>query len=220
MVRLLELGTNDERRTRQGGFSIATGVVTNNCDLIVQGKVQVRIPGQDQEVWARMCATGGGNNRGLQFTPQINDEVLVAMSQEDPTDAFILGGMWSTTNGPPAANVADLLSKRTLRTGLTEAVGHELEFDDALQSITLTSSTEQQITIDPFKIELKNTAGTLTITLDNTTQTIKISAAGAIELEALQKISLESSQIELKGAKVDIQSFGPCSIQGLPVKIN
>ena len=75
------------------------------------------------------------------------------------------------------------------------------------------------MTIDPLQIELKNTAGTLTIKMDNASQTISIDAALKIELKATQ-ISLQGTQIELKGATINIQSAGPCSIQGLPVKIN
>jgi hypothetical protein len=38
--------------------SVVTGTVTNNCDLITQGKVLVRIPSLDQEVWARLTGPG------------------------------------------------------------------------------------------------------------------------------------------------------------------
>ncbi len=59
-----------------------------------------------------------------------------------------------------------------IKTGLKGGVGHEVEFDDVKQSITIESTTKQQVTIDPTKIELTNTAGTLSITLDNKTQTV------------------------------------------------
>src|SRR5262249_25474917 len=145
-------------------------------------------------------------------------EVLVAFNQNDERDAYVLGGLWSTINRPPLISPADFILKRVIKTGKTSGFGHEVEFDDALQSITITSSTKQKITIDPLTIELKNTAGTLSIKMDNTTQTISIKAAAKLELKATQ-IKIEGVQVELKGATINVQAAGPCAIQGLPVKI-
>ena len=113
----------------------------------------------------------------------------------------------------------DFLIKRVIKTGIAGGLGHEIEFDDALQAITIKTSTMQKITIDPLSIKLENTAGTLSISMDNASQSIAITAVKSIELKALQ-IKLEGSQVDVKGATVNIQSVGPCSIQGLPVKIN
>ena len=215
-------GESEDTRERNGGAasSIVTGIVSENLDLLMQGKVVVRIPSLDQDVWARLVAIGAGDNRGFLFVPQPDDEVLVALNQDDPTDAFVLGGLWNDRDRVPESSPTDLISKRTIKTGLVGGVGHELEFDDARQSITITSSTEQKVTIDPVKIELTNKAGTLTIAMDNTTQTISMEAAARIELSA-PVISIDGRvTLELKGGVVNIKANGPCSIQGLPVKIN
>lgn len=208
--------------TGQGSqASIVAGIVTNNVDALAQGRVLVRVPTIDDEVWARLVAVGAGDDRGFLFIPQIDDEVLVAFNQRDPHDAYVLGGLWNLSqNRMPESNIAEALVKRKIRTGITSGVGHELEFNDATQTITIKTSTDQKITIDPLKIELSNTAGTLTITMDNSGQSISIQAAMSIELKAAKSISLESAQIELKGAKIDINSVGPCSVQGLPIKLN
>jgi uncharacterized protein involved in type VI secretion and phage assembly len=204
----------------QEGYSVAPGIVLNNLDLISEGRVQVRIPTRPAfEPWARIVSTGGGSGRGFCWIPQVNDEVLVAFNQNDERDAYVLGGLWNTLDRPPLTVPTDFLIKRVIKTGVAGGLGHEIEFDDALQSITITSSTKQQVTIDPLKIELKNTAGSLTISMDNASQTISIKAALKVEIQATQ-ISLEGAQIELKGGLVNIQSTGPCTVQGLPIKLN
>jgi len=110
--------------------------------------------------------------------------------------------------------------KRVIKTGKEAGFGHEVVFDDAEQKITITSSTEQKITIEPTKIELESTGGTLKITMDLTSQTISISAPLKVEVKATQ-LSLEGTgQVDIKGAIINLQATGPCSIQGLPVKIN
>jgi uncharacterized protein involved in type VI secretion and phage assembly len=214
----LEWVTGTERET---GYSITPGIVTNNFDLIGEGRVQVRLPARPAyDVWARLVGVGGGSSRGFLWVPQKDDEVLVAFNQNDERDAYILGGLWSTLDRPPLTLPTDFLIKRVIKTGMDGGPGHEIEFDDALQSITITSSTEQKIKIDPLAIELSNTAGTLTIKMDNSSQTISITSALNLELKGTN-VKIEGlAQVELKGAIVNVQATGPCSIQGLPVKIN
>jgi uncharacterized protein involved in type VI secretion and phage assembly len=214
--RLADLGPE----TLAEGFAIAPGVVKNNVDLIAEGRVQVRITALPAfEPWARLPALGAGSGRGFVWVPQVDDEVLVAFAQNDERSAYVLGGLWSTHDHPPLSLPTDFVSKRVLKTGLAGGLGHEVEFDDALQSITITSSTKQKVTIDPLQIELKNTAGTLSIKMDNASQTISIQAAAKLELKAAQ-IVLQGVQVQIKGTTVDVQAAGPCTVQGLPVKIN
>jgi len=158
-------------------------------------------------------------SRGFIWIPQIDDEVLVAFAENDLSSAYILGGLWSTLNRPPLSVPTDFLIKKVLKTGMTEALGHEIEFDDAQQSISIKTSTEQKITLDPMKIELSNLAGTVTITLDNTAQSVKISAVNKIELESMQ-IELKAAKIDMSAANFSITSTGPCSVTGLPIKLN
>lgn len=202
------------------GWAIAPGVVTNNFDSLGEGRVQVKIPSlPSMEPWARVASVGAGSSRGFAWIPQVDDEVLVAFEQNDPSGAYVLGGLWSTRDRPPLTLPTDFLIKRVIKTGVAGGLGHEVEFDDALQSIKITSSTQQKITIDPLQIKIENTAGTLSITLDNATQTISVQSALKIELKATQ-ISLEGVQVDIKGSLVNIQSAGPCSVQGLPIKLN
>jgi uncharacterized protein involved in type VI secretion and phage assembly len=152
--------------------------------------------------------------------PQPDDEVMVTFLNDDPADAVIQGGVWNNRDQPPADSPTDTLTKRVIRTGLAGATGHEVEFDDALQSVTITTSTRQRIVLDPGKIELRNMAGSLKIILDNAQQSISIQAANAIEMKA-QQIKLSASKIDIEGtAAASLKSAGDCTIQGLKVSIN
>jgi len=209
---------DDDRQPE--GFAIATGIVTNNLDALGLGRVQVRVPVLPAfEPWCRIAAIGGAAGRGFVWVPHIDDEVLVAFSQHDQRDAYVIGGLWNTLDRPPITAPPDFITRRVIKTGATSGVGHEVEFDDALQSIKITTSTKQKITIDPNRIELANTAGTLTIKMDNESQTISISAALKIEMKATQ-ISIQGTKIDLKGTTINVQAGGPCVVKGLPVKIN
>jgi uncharacterized protein involved in type VI secretion and phage assembly len=216
----LEFLAGTRRDRVENGYSISPGIVTNNFDLLAEGRVQVRLPSLPAfEPWARLAAIGAGSSRGFLWVPEIDDEVLVAFNQNDERDAYVLGGLWSTVARPPVTVPTDLLIKRVIKTGKSDGLGHEVELDDALQSVTIKTSTGQSITMDPLQIELTNQAGTLTIKMDNAAQTISVDAALKIEIKSTQ-ITLQGTQLELKGGTINIQSTGPCSIQGAPVKIN
>jgi uncharacterized protein involved in type VI secretion and phage assembly len=218
---LLDNLTGTQGGAHGAGFAIAPAVVTNNLDVLGEGRVQVRIPSRPAfEPWARVMAVGGASSRGLQWIPQVGDEVLVAFAEDDLSNAFVLGGLWSTVNRPPLTLPTDYLVKKVIKTGEKAGLGHEVEFDDLKKSITITTSTQQKVTIDPLKMELKNAAGTVTVTLDNATQSVKIEAAAKIELSAavIQMSALTS--IDIKAPQVSVNSAGPCVIQGLPIKLN
>jgi uncharacterized protein involved in type VI secretion and phage assembly len=216
-ITLFETGSKDEKQSGRARFSITVGVVTNNTDCIMVGKVLIRIPSLDQEVWARLASTGAGAGTGHFQPPNINDEVLVALNDNDPNDAFVIGGLWSTLAPPPISLPTEVLTKRVIKTGLKAGLGHEVEFDDGPgQSITITTSTKQKITIDPFKIELSNTAGTLKITLDNKKQSIVIAAAVSLELTAAGSIKLSAANIEIG----DMAKTVKTTVQGKQVWIN
>lgn len=212
-------GVESERET---GYSIAPGVVKKNLDLLAEGRVLVRIPTLPSfEPMARICALGGGPDRGFVWIPQEEDEVLVAFNQKDERDAYVLGGLWNMVDRPPLSLFTDFLIKRVIKTGVNKSpLAHEIELDDAKQSIIIKSSTDQKITIEPTKIELETTKGTMSIKMDLTTQTVSITAPVKIELKAAQ-ISLQgTASVDIKGAIINLQATGPCSVQGLPVKIN
>ena len=139
--------------------------------------------------------------------------------QNDPSAAYVLGGLWSTSDHPPLTAPTDFLIKRVIKTGLAGGLGHEIELDDALQSITITSSTKQKVTIDPLQIKIETTGGTLSITMDNKSQTLTLQSALKLELKATQ-ISIEGVKVDIKGSMVNVQSSGPCSVQGMPIKLN
>jgi uncharacterized protein involved in type VI secretion and phage assembly len=174
--------------------------VINNCDLIKQGKVLVRIAALDQEVWARLSSPGAGSGAGFFYVPRTDDEVLVALNDNDPTDAFVIGGLWNTQDSPPVSDQLQAMTKRVIKTGLIAGLGHEVEFDDGPgQSITITTTTQQKIMLDKEKIEISTTGGQVKVTLDFTKQAITIQALSSIEIKAVGTLKLSAAKVEIAG---------------------
>lgn len=208
----------DEKKSERLESSILEGTVVNNCDLENKGKVLVRIPSLGQEVLARLTGPGAGDDAGLFFTPNPDAEVLVGFSGNNVASAYILNGMWNTRDKPPVENgLVDVPTKRVLKTGLTAALGHKVEFDDGVgQSITITTATKQQLVLDKDKIEISTTGGSVKVTLDLKSQKVSIDAAQIIiGGEKTVTLQLSAKNIEIGDGKTL-----KTSIQGKMVNIN
>jgi uncharacterized protein involved in type VI secretion and phage assembly len=206
----------EKKKSGRPEAGVYTGTVVNNCDPKDKQKIVVRIPALDQEVSARLSAPGGGQGAGFYYVPRIDDEVLVLLNDNDPVDACIISGLYNNIDTPPVSNPLEITTKRVIKTGLKGGIGHEVEFDDGPgQSITISTTTKQKIVIDPFKMEFSNAAGSLKITMDNKTQSIKI--------EALNSIELTASTIKINGLSIDVGDIAKTvktTIKGKLVQIN
>jgi len=186
----------------------------------------VKIPALPEfEPWARVASLGAGSDRGFVWIPQIDDEVLVAFNKNDNGDAYIIGGLWSLMNLPPITDPLEFVTKRMIKTGVKDSpLAHTIEIDDAKQSITITTSTKQKITMDAEQISIETTEGVLKIAMDvaNAPPSISIESKGDISLSApLGKISLDAMNIEISGElSTDISSNDTVSISGLSVELN
>ena len=220
MNSLLERDT--DRAGKTAGLSLAVGIVSsNNIDAITEGKIQVKVPAHGLTLWARLVATGAGDQAGFFYMPRVDDEVLVAFAGDEPSDAFVLGGLWNLQDRIPVSDPFTALTTRTIKSGVLAGQGQEIELDDLVQSVTITTVTGQKIRLDPDKIEMTNIAGTVSISMANSSQSISIKSLGTISLEAteIKLKALASVSIE-GGISASLKGTGTTSIQGGLVTIN
>jgi phage baseplate assembly protein gpV len=212
---LIESAAQRQSRHEPRIHGVTIGQVQDNIDPLGLGRVQVMLPWMPNTMpWCRVSSPMAGLGRGTFFIPQIGDEVLVAFNHGDITDSYVIGSLWNTTDRPPATLPSDPLNKRLIRTPL----GHELEFNDLLQTITITTITQQTITIAPLQINLATSGGTASITL-GTDGSISISSALSISLDA-PSISIKGEAVEISGVDVDLTADAVCDIAGAVVNIN
>ena len=200
---------------------VAVGTVINNNDCTGLGRVQVSLPWlPETKPWARVAVPMAGLGRGTFFIPQIGDEVLVAFNQGDDREVYIVGSLWNQQDRPPTRPSTDpvnndAVNKRLIRTPL----GHELEFDDARDSITIKSTKEHKISIGREKIILETAGGLAKVSLEKHGK-ISIDAADSILLKA-EEIKLEGNRVLIQaGGTVQVQGGSTCDIQAGMVKIN
>lgn len=196
-------------------FGVSMATVINNIDCTGEARVMLMLPWlPGYTPWARLASPMAGMARGLFFVPQVGDEVLVAFNHGDVREPYVLGTCWNTIDRPPALLPTDSVTKRKIRTPL----GHELTFDEALQSVTLSSNTLSTVTLDPAKAQLSTPLASVTI-----------DKAGGVTITGATKITLDAPVIEIKaGSLLSIRSGGAALlkaaatafIKGALVKIN
>lgn len=196
-------------------FGVVTAMVVNNIDCSGEAKVQLLLPWLPGYMpWARLSTPMAGLGRGTYFIPQIGDEVLVAFNHGDVREPYVLGGTWNSIDRPPALAPTDPVTKRKIRTPL----GHELSFDEALQSVTLTSNTMSTVTLDPEQA-----------LLSTPTASVRIGKAGDVTITASTKLTLSAPVIEISAdalltvssnGNATVSSAGMCTVKGLPIKLN
>lgn len=221
MALIPEGSLNSGGRTLQAGgrkvYGVTVATVTNNLDATMQGRVQIHLPwAPGLDPWARVAAPMAGLLHGTYFMPQIGQQVLVAFNNGDIGDPYILGALWNAIDRPPLLSPTDAVNKRFMRTPL----GHEITFDDALQTLTITSTTQQKVVMDPTRVEV--TAGLGAATIQATTAgTVSITAATSIDLTAPKVTINAATSVDITGgASASLAGGSVCSITGGVVKIN
>ncbi|HET9517955.1 MAG TPA: VgrG-related protein, partial [Actinoplanes sp.] len=187
---------------RRGWRGLVVGIVTNNDDPEQLGRVRVHFPtlsADDESAWARIATPGAGRERGLQWLPEVDDEVLVGFELDDHARPVVLGGLWNRRDVPPDPAVASGGSvKQRLLVSRTDS---RLTFDDDRPSVSLSLGGS------PCQVRLEQSESALT-----GDQKLVVSAA-QIEIKASQKLSLS-------GAQVEITSSGPVTVSGKPIRLN
>jgi len=207
-----DLQDGSERRI--DGVALAT--VVDNVDLTGQARVQLSIAWMpDVAPWARVATLMAGPDTGTYFVPQPGDEVLVAFQHGDPADPYVVGALWNAQDTPPATSARDAQNRFRIRTPL----GHNLEFDDQGQTVTLTTTTGHTVTVGPTEIRLATDKDTATVSL-GADGAVAVKATGALTLEA-RSIELKAPSIAVKGGKdVAITAGTQCSVKSAMVEIN
>jgi phage protein D len=188
-----------------GTNGLVVGVVTNIEDKDVGGRVKVKFPtlsASDESDWARIVSPGAGNGRGIEFLPEVNDEVIVGFEQGDFGKPVVLGGVWSKKNKHVVEKAETTVKSRIIKTRL----GHVIEMKDGESD----SDKAVVITLADKKTTLNLAQDKVELVANQKPLTIK-SGQGSIEFDA-------QGNITIKGQKVTIQAQMDLALNGLNVK--
>jgi uncharacterized protein involved in type VI secretion and phage assembly len=203
-----------EKRPEARLYGVTVGVVTNNQDPDGLGRVKVKFPWLSDDVeshWARVVTPMAGNDRGLFFLPEVDDEVLVAFEHGSPEFPYVLGALWNGKDKAPESNDDGENNMRTIKS----RSGHVVRLDD-------TDGSE--------KIEIVDGSGANSVVISTADNTITITADADVTIKSGNgKLILSGNGIEIKsqtgvkveaGANMDLKASGQLNIKGSTVNIN
>jgi uncharacterized protein involved in type VI secretion and phage assembly len=201
------------RKQSNKALGVAVALVTNNHDPEGLGRVKVKYPwlgDDDESYWARVVSQMAGNDRGIYFLPEVDDEVLVAFEQGSIDDAYILGSLWNGKDKPPEPNSDGKNNHRSIKS----RSGHIVRFDDSDGS---------------EKIEIIDKTGNNRIVIGSSDNTVTIEASGDISIKAGGKLSLTGNGVEIKSQmgvtvqgsqNIDVTASAQLNLKGSLVNIN
>ncbi len=207
-------------------YGLVLGLVTNNQDPEYLGRVKVKYHMLDQTVesdWARVVCFYAGAERGNIWTPEVDDEVVLAFEHGDVNFPYVLGAVWNGKDAPPVADNPDNNLKR-----LRSRSGHELTFDDTdgQEKITLLDSSDNnmiEIDVKEDKITIQAKTGDMDILVPEGTITVKcthlkvdckssatVTSGGPIDVEAKKDITVKTDKAMTVEAaqKIGMESKG------------
>ena len=172
----------------------------NNSEQL---RVRLLLPGVEGGiVWARLAQPEAGKNRGYVFRPEKGDEVVVGFFNNDPRQAVILGAMFSSTSGLPAA-IGDLTAENNIK-GLASRKGIAVTFNDGdPPSLLLQTPGGGQILIQDGTEE-DSEASTLSIT-DQHQNSIVMDKTGITITTNDLNFVVNAKSVEMAADKIDLK---------------
>jgi len=197
-----------------GGYAkgVAVAVVTQNQDPDGMCRVKVRYPWYDQareSYWARLATPMAGKGRGWVLIPEVGDEVVVGFEREDLRFPIVLGSVHNGKDTTPEKNADGKNDKRLFKS----RSGHLLSFNDGTQgSVQLSLKDGKRVAFDQNGVTLEDENG----------NRVKIdSGSGAIEINAMGKLTLKAASISIEATgTLDVKASATVSIRGSIINLN
>jgi phage protein D len=200
----------------QMGDRLVIGIVTDNNDPEKLGRVKVKYPWLSSDHasdWARVVSPGAGKQRGVEFTPEINDEVLVGFELGDVNYPYVLGGLWNGQDAPPGDPSTVISGSKVDQRVIKSRTGHTVILDD--------SDGNSGILIQDKNgnvIHLETSKDALTI---KTKGNVTLEAQGNISIKSQANLTLEAGgQLEIKGATTSVEGSASVDVKGGVINLN
>lgn len=238
----------DKRDDKQNGngYGVVVGVVTNINDPEGLARIKVKYPSlpkdngnEIESTWARLVTPMAGAERGMEFLPEVNDEVLVAFENGDSNYPYILGSLWSKTDKPPEPTASVVKDGKVQKRIIKSSSGHIITIDDTrdAEKISIIDKTgKNSINIDSKNnaIDINSEAdisivGKANLTLKGKTVLIEAINGGDMDvkannvnLNAQAKASLKGSGgVDVDGgAELNLKSTGTTKVDGMTTSIS
>ncbi|MEE1927544.1 VgrG-related protein [Streptomyces sp. TRM 70351] len=186
---------------------VAIGVVTDvkaPRELRNQGWVRLKLPwlsddsGRDRAYvtdWVRTVQLGGAGGGGV-FSPEVDDEVLVAFEQGMLDRPYVIGGLYNGVDKPTSDRLAlvDGSSGKVNRRSFASRGGQRIELLDAVPG--------------PSGVRLRTERDKLVVHLDQQNTEITVRSDGTVSISASREVTVTGRGITLDAGGGELKLTG------------
>jgi phage protein D len=197
---ILELSSHDAAQDGRR-MGPVLGVVTNVKDPNNLGRVKVKFPwlsDDEESAWARLISPMAGPQRGFEFVPEVDDEVVVIFERGDPNRPLVVGALWNGKDASPLGGDAIAGDGKVQKRQIKTRIGHTIMLDDSdsSKSIVITDSAGNEVKMDAANNK------------------IEVTSKGDLTVKATGTLKLEGQGVEVKA------SGGDVTVSGTTIKLN
>ncbi len=186
---------------------VAVGIVTDvkaPRALRGQGWVRLKLPWLSDDTgrerayvtdWVRTVQLGGVGGGGV-FSPEVNDEVLVAFEQGMLDRPYVIGGLYNGVDKPTSDQLAlvDGSTGKVNRRSFVSRGGQRIELLDAVPG--------------PSGVRLRTHRDRLMLHLDQQNTVITVHSDGRVDISARQEVTVTGNGIVLDSGSGDLRLTG------------
>ncbi len=180
------------------GLQVAT-VKQIHEDVDNQFRVMVTIPSNASSqtgIWARMGTFYASSGFGVNFMPEVGDEVIIGFLENNPRYPVILGSMYSSGRKNPVTpeqknSIKSITTKSQLQVSFDDDKKIIKVFTPGGNSLTLSDDAKSVEIVDQNGNSMKMTSSGIDI---SSGKDINIKATGNITLNATGKLNLTATQ--------------------------
>ncbi|WP_322044103.1 type VI secretion system tip protein VgrG [Paraburkholderia sp. J67] len=224
------------------GLQIGT-VKKIDADPLTLTRVQLDLPLIDSAgkgIWARLGTPYASDGAGIQFMPEIGDEVMVGFVNGDPRFPVVLGSLYSSKHTPPYTpdqpnTNKGIVTKGKLKITLQDADkivtietpgGQKVVLSDNGSSINISDSNQNSVKMtssgialsSPKDISIKATGS---VSIEGTGSGVTIKSSLSVHSEAPAISADASATLKLNGnAAAELTSSALVAVNGGVVTIN
>lgn len=203
------------------------GSVSDNQDpdKLHRVRVSIRKGKEENSEWLPVVTSYAGEDAGLYFLPDIDDQVLVISLDEENKQKAVLGSIWDNNTPPPETGEntdADLNQDgKNALCFFKSRSGAMIIFDDTNESEKI-----QLISSDPETRLEFSAADELTVFSSGKDLALQAKKtltfdAEKIEIKASKKLSYKSEGLQLKASKkLKMNADKQVSVKGSAIKLN
>ena len=184
------------------------------------GRIQVLLSYHDNSsygTWMRMLTPHSGQERGIHFLPEVDDEVLVGFEGNNAEHPYVMGCLYNGVDHPPS-----IPDERNTRKTIKTKSGLKVEFHDGLKKYTIETPGENKFIMDDdsrtivIEDEHQNK-----ITMDEDGITIEsakdltFKAQGDVKIDAGENVGIKAqADADIDGMNVTLAANGSLKASG------